>query len=90
MLMEKLAAEQLTPYAFRQLQEQLVLSSDYAVYPRGNESVISHRLHPDRKRLIGGGPEKPACSCKAFEYVGIPCRHILKYLNVNNFFEIPK
>ncbi|KAF6172447.1 hypothetical protein GIB67_006960 [Kingdonia uniflora] len=44
----------------------------------------SFELHIDLKKLTGH------CGCKLFEYVGIPCRHLLKIFSKYDILKIPE
>ncbi|XP_019058795.1 PREDICTED: putative protein FAR1-RELATED SEQUENCE 10 [Tarenaya hassleriana] len=92
MPMEEHAKSVLTPYAFSVLQNEMVLSMQYAVSEMPNGSyIVPHFKKMEGECLVLWIPENEEvhCSCKEFEHSGILCRHSLRVLFMKNFFQIP-
>ncbi|XP_023637270.1 putative protein FAR1-RELATED SEQUENCE 10 [Capsella rubella] len=93
MPMEDHAREILTPFAFSVLQNEMVLSVQYAVSEMANGPYIVHHFKKmEGECCVIWNPENEEiqCSCKEFEHSGILCRHILRVLTVKNCFHIPE
>ncbi|XP_010421694.1 PREDICTED: putative protein FAR1-RELATED SEQUENCE 10 isoform X1 [Camelina sativa] len=93
MPMEDQARGILTPYAFSVLQNELVLSVQYAVSEMANGPYIVHHFKKmEGECCVIWNPENEEiqCSCKEFEHSGILCRHTLRVLTVKNCFLIPE
>lgn len=89
---EEHARSILTPYAFNALQQELVLTMQYATSELYNGSyIIRHFKKLDGERHVLWLPEKEQilCSCKEFESSGILCRHALRILVTKNYFQLP-
>ncbi|KAJ7964697.1 FAR1 family protein [Quillaja saponaria] len=92
MPIEEHARSILTPYAFNVLQNEIVLSLQYATTELVNGSyLVRHYKKMDAERLVIWMPEDEQihCSCKEFEHSGILCRHSLRVLAVKNYFQLP-
>lgn len=92
MPIEEHARSILTPYAFNVLQNEIVLSMQYAVTEMANGSyLVRHYKKMDRECLVIWIPddEQMHCSCKEFEHSGILCRHSLRVFVVKNYFQLP-
>ncbi|XP_018433527.1 putative protein FAR1-RELATED SEQUENCE 10 [Raphanus sativus] len=93
MPMEDHARAVLTPYAFSVLQNEMVLSLQYAVAEMANgPHIVHHFKKMERECCVFWNPENEEihCSCKEFEHSGILCRHSLRVLAVKNCFHIPE
>uniref|UniRef100_M4DVR7 Protein FAR1-RELATED SEQUENCE n=1 Tax=Brassica campestris TaxID=3711 RepID=M4DVR7_BRACM len=93
MPMEDHARAVLTPYAFSVLQNEMVLSLQYAVAEMANGPYILHHFKKmEGECCVFWNPENEEihCSCKEFEHSGILCRHSLRVLAVKNCFHIPE
>lgn len=89
---EEHARNILTPFAFNALQQEMVLSTQYAASEMANGSyLVSHFKKVDGERLVIWIPEDEQihCSCKEFESSGTLCRHALRVLLVKNYFQLP-
>ncbi|CAA2959933.1 FAR1-RELATED SEQUENCE 11-like [Olea europaea subsp. europaea] len=89
---ESNAAAVLTPYAFCQLQEELLLAPQYAsLIVDENYFIVRHHTEKDVgcKVLWIPNDELISCNCNHFEFSGILCRHVLRVLSINNCFQIP-
>ncbi|XP_027089604.1 putative protein FAR1-RELATED SEQUENCE 10 [Coffea arabica] len=90
--LEQHARNILTPFAFNALQQELILSMQYAASEMANGSyLVRHFKKMDGEYLVIWIPEDEQihCSCKEFESSGILCRHALRVLVVKNYFELP-
>lgn len=93
MPLEEHARSILTPYAFRILQHEVVLSTQYAITEMTNGSyLVRHYKKMDGEYLVIwiSEDEQIHCSCKEFEHSGILCRHSLRVLVVKNYFQLPE
>ncbi|XP_044504010.1 putative protein FAR1-RELATED SEQUENCE 10 [Mangifera indica] len=93
MPIEEHARSILTPYAFRILQHEIVLSMQYATTEMANGSyLVRHYKKMDGEYLVIWIPEGEQihCSCKEFEHTGILCRHSLRVVVVKNCFQLPE
>ncbi|KAK3002673.1 hypothetical protein RJ639_017910 [Escallonia herrerae] len=91
--MEKHARNVLTPFIFKSLQHELVLAMQYSTSERANKAyLVRHFKNMDGEHLVVWIPEEEhiQCSCKEFESTGILCRHALRVLLVNNYFQLPE
>lgn len=89
---EEHARHILTPFAFNALQQEMVLSTQYAASEMANGSyLVRHFKKVDGERLVIWIPEDEQihCSCKEFESSGTLCRHALRVLLVKNYFQLP-
>ncbi|KFK28408.1 hypothetical protein AALP_AA8G511000 [Arabis alpina] len=92
MPMEDHARGVLTPFAFSVLQNEMVLSVQYAVSEMANGPYIVHHFKKmEGECCVIWNPENEEihCSCKEFQHSGILCRHSLRVLSVKNCFHIP-
>ncbi|KAK1312324.1 putative protein FAR1-RELATED SEQUENCE 10 [Acorus calamus] len=94
MPIEEHASPILTHYAFNMLQNEIVMSAQYALFDLANgNSLVRHRMKMDggRGRVVSWIPsdEEVICSCKMFETTGILCRHALRMLTLKNCFNLP-
>ena len=92
MPIEKHASKILTPYSFELLQEEMVLSLEYAVFDKGDGSyIIRHCDKEDGGRFVSwdASNEEVFCSCHEFEFSGILCRHAIRVLVLHNYFRLP-
>ncbi|XP_059624816.1 putative protein FAR1-RELATED SEQUENCE 10 isoform X2 [Cornus florida] len=90
---EEHARNILTPFAFNALQQELVVTMQYANSEMANGSyIVRHFKKMDEERLVIWIPEDEQihCSCKEFESSGILCRHALRVLLVKNYFQLPE
>lgn len=93
MPLEEHARGILSPYAFRVLQHEIVLSMQYAMTEMANGSyLLRHYKKMGGECLVIWIPETDQiqCSCKEFERSGLLCRHSLRVLVVKNYFQIPE
>ncbi|KAG6418964.1 hypothetical protein SASPL_121171 [Salvia splendens] len=89
---EENARSVLTPFAFDRLQQEMVLTLQYAASEMANGSfLVQHFKKVDGERLVIWIPEDEQihCSCKEFESTGILCRHALRVLLFKNHFQLP-
>ncbi|KAE8708940.1 putative kinase [Hibiscus syriacus] len=72
----------LTPFAFNALQNELIVSMQYAALEMSNGSyLVRHFRKIDDEQIH--------CSCKEFESSGILCRHALRVFIDKNYFQLP-
>ncbi|KAI3890092.1 hypothetical protein MKX03_015972 [Papaver bracteatum] len=93
MPIEEHASSILTPYAFRLLQTEVVLSMQCAAFETSNGVyLVRHHKNVDEGCRVSWIPkdEKVNCSCKEFEVSGVLCRHALKVLALKNYFHVPE
>lgn len=91
--LEQHARNIFTPFAFNALQQELILSMQYAASEMADGSyLVRHFKKMDGEYLVIWIPEDEQihCSCKEFESSGILCRHALRVLLVKNYFELPE
>ncbi|KAJ4771169.1 Protein FAR1-RELATED SEQUENCE 11 [Rhynchospora pubera] len=90
MPMEEHAASILTPYAFNLFRQELIPSTQFAVYETHKEAyLVRHRLQPAGGQVVMCVGSDLQCSCKEFESSGILCRHALRVLSLKNCFTLP-
>lgn len=92
MPIEEHARSILTPYAFNELQQEIVLSQQYAITEMADGShLVRHYKKMDRDCLVIWIQENEQihCSCKEFEHSGILCRHSIRVLVSKDFFQVP-
>lgn len=90
---EEHACNFLTPFAFNDLQHELVLSMQYALSKMPDGSYLVHHYKKmDAERLVIWIPENEQihCSCKEFESSGMLCRHALRVFVLKNYFQLPE
>uniref|UniRef100_A0A1D1Y9B7 Protein FAR1-RELATED SEQUENCE n=1 Tax=Anthurium amnicola TaxID=1678845 RepID=A0A1D1Y9B7_9ARAE len=93
MPMEENASTILTPYAFYVLQNEIVLSVQYAVFETEKDNyLVRHHLRTDGGHIVRWLPleEEVHCSCKQFESSGILCGHAMRVLSLKNYFFLPE
>ncbi|KAK4285265.1 hypothetical protein QN277_001991 [Acacia crassicarpa] len=81
-----------TPFAFNALQQELLLTMQYAASEMSNGSyIVRHFKSLDGERLVIwlAEDEQIHCSCKEFESSGILCRHALRVFTIKNYFQLP-
>ncbi|KAF1888079.1 hypothetical protein Lal_00024091 [Lupinus albus] len=91
-LIEEHAATILTPYAFELLQHEIQLSTKYPATKYGNDYyIVHHHTKFDGGRFVTWREEKDSitCSCKEFEFSGILCRHVIRVMLKNDYFNLP-
>ncbi|ESW19620.1 hypothetical protein PHAVU_006G140500 [Phaseolus vulgaris] len=89
---EEHARSVLTPFAFNALQQELLLSMQYAASEMANGSyIVRHFKRMNGERLVIWLVEDDQihCSCKEFESSGILCRHALRVFVIKNYFQLP-
>ncbi|KAJ4950721.1 hypothetical protein NE237_027553 [Protea cynaroides] len=89
---EEHASKLLTPYAFNQYQEEILQSFFYRVQQIDNgEWLVKHASMEDKGFKVHHvvGKWVVSCSCRAFEFNGILCRHAVAVLQRNNSFVTP-
>ncbi|KAK1259777.1 putative protein FAR1-RELATED SEQUENCE 10 [Acorus gramineus] len=92
MPIEEHASTILTHYAFNMLQNEIVMSTQYALFDLANgNSLVRHHMKMDGGRFVSWIPsdEEVLCSCKMFETSGILCRHAIRMLTLRNCFNLP-
>ncbi|KAF7149834.1 hypothetical protein RHSIM_Rhsim02G0163900 [Rhododendron simsii] len=93
--MEKKMAEIYTRSIFERFQEEIFQVNAYVVtFIRENEhlwNVQREEMEGARTREISvdKSSNRVSCSCKMFEFDGIPCRHLLAYLFRMHIGELP-
>ncbi|XP_078432287.1 protein FAR1-RELATED SEQUENCE 11-like [Wolffia australiana] len=93
MPMEENASTILTPYAFYVLQNEIVLSLQYAVFETEKDNyIVRHHLRTDGGHMVRWMPleEEVTCSCKQFECSGVLCGHAIRVLSLKNYFFVPE
>ncbi|XP_040255092.2 protein FAR1-RELATED SEQUENCE 11 isoform X4 [Aegilops tauschii subsp. strangulata] len=86
------AAAVFTPYAFYELQDELVEAAHYAYFHlEGNAFLVRHHTKTDGGCNVTWNQKEEliSCSCQMFESSGILCRHALRVLTTLNYFQIP-
>lgn len=89
---EEHAQSILTPFAFNCLQQELLLTMQYATSEMANGSyIIRHFKRMEEEWLVMwlADTEQIHCSCKEFESSGILCRHALRVFVLKNYFQLP-
>ncbi|XVF87868.1 hypothetical protein PTKIN_Ptkin18bG0155200 [Pterospermum kingtungense] len=90
---EEHARQILTPFSFNAVQQELILSLQYAASEMANGSyLVRHFRKIDGESLVIWIPEDEQihCSCKEFESSGILCRHALRVFIDKNYFQLPE
>ncbi|XP_070006590.1 putative protein FAR1-RELATED SEQUENCE 10 [Nicotiana tabacum] len=92
MPMEKHASKVLTPFSFKLLQDDMILSVEYGLFPHSDGSYLMRHYN----KTNGGHfvywnsiEEVVQCSCQEFEFSGILCRHSIQVLSAHNYFMLP-
>ncbi|KAG0487167.1 hypothetical protein HPP92_009262 [Vanilla planifolia] len=89
------AANLYTPAAYKMFEKEFELYMDCMLYSCGEAGTIS-----EYKVAVDGRPKdhfvkfdsldgSVTCSCKKFEFIGIPCHHMLKVLDFRNIKDLP-
>ncbi|XP_019225397.1 PREDICTED: protein FAR1-RELATED SEQUENCE 11-like [Nicotiana attenuata] len=92
MPMEKHASKVITPFAFKLLQDEMILSVEYGLFPHSDGSyLVRHYSKTDGGRFVywNSIEEVVQCSCQEFEFSGILCRHSIRVLSAHNDFMLP-
>ncbi|KAJ1291442.1 hypothetical protein BS78_02G315800 [Paspalum vaginatum] len=95
MRMLRQAANEYTPSAFKMFEREFELYMDCMLYSCGEmgtifEYRISVEDNPkDHFVKFDSHNSMMSCTCKTFEFVGIPCRHMLKVLDTRNIKDLP-
>lgn len=91
----KQAANIYTPAAYKMFEREFELYMDCMLYNCGETGTIcEYRItvedNPkDHFVKFDSLDSMSRCSCKGFEFVGIPCRHMLKVLDTRNIKDLP-
>uniref|UniRef100_A0ACD5V1E1 Uncharacterized protein n=3 Tax=Avena sativa TaxID=4498 RepID=A0ACD5V1E1_AVESA len=91
----KQAANIYTPAAYKMFEREFELYMDCMLYNHGEMGTIcEYRItvedNPkDHFVKFDSLDSMSRCSCKGFEFVGIPCRHMLKVLDTRNIKDLP-
>ncbi|KAG2637704.1 hypothetical protein PVAP13_2NG534306 [Panicum virgatum] len=95
MRMLRQAANVYTPAAFKMFEREFELYMDCMLYSCGEmgtifEYRISVEDNPkDHFVKFNSRNSMMNCTCKTFEFIGIPCRHMLKVLDTRNIKDLP-
>ncbi|XP_075077095.1 uncharacterized protein LOC142163849 [Nicotiana tabacum] len=84
MPMEKHASKVLMPFAFKLLQDEMILSIEYVLFPHSDGSyLVRHYIKIDGGRFVywNSIEEVVQCSFQDFEFSGILCRHSIRSLH---------
>ncbi|KAL6856120.1 hypothetical protein ACP4OV_018922 [Aristida adscensionis] len=89
------AANVYTPAAFKMFEREFELYMDCMLYHCGEMGTISeYRISieenpKDHFVKFDSLNSLMSCSCRTFEFLGIPCRHMLKVLDTRNIKDLP-
>ncbi|PKA47433.1 Protein FAR1-like 5 [Apostasia shenzhenica] len=88
------AANAYTPAAFKMFEREFELYMDCMLYSCGNVGTISeYKVTIDEKPShfvkFDSLDNSITCSCKKFQFIGIPCHHVLKVLDSRNIKDLP-
>lgn len=89
------AANVYTPAAFKMFEREFELYMDCMLYNCGDVGTISqYRICVDDSPKdhfvkFDSLDSMLNCSCKTFEFIGIPCHHMLKVLDTRNIKDLP-
>ncbi|KAL6656774.1 hypothetical protein ACP70R_004554 [Stipagrostis hirtigluma subsp. patula] len=89
------AANVYTPAAFKMFEKEFELYMDCMLFSCGDMGAISeYRISvednpKDHFVKFDSLSSMVNCSCKTFEFIGIPCRHMLKVLDTRNIKDLP-
>ncbi|KAJ3675216.1 hypothetical protein LUZ60_004258 [Juncus effusus] len=81
---------------FRVFQAEFEFSLDFMIYPTSQTDMIyEYRVkngENPKEYFIKFDATNTLinCTCKKFEFVGIPCRHVIKTLDIINIKELPE
>lgn len=95
MRMLRQAANAYTPSAFKMFEREFELYMDCMLYICGEMSTIfEYRISVEDKSRdhfvkFDSLNSMMNCTCKTFEFIGIPCRHMLKVLDMRNIKDLP-
>jgi len=95
MRMLRQAANVYTPAAFKMFEREFELYMDCMLYSCGEMGTISeYRISvednpKDHFVKFNSRNSMMNCTCKTFEFIGIPCRHMLKVLDTRNIKDLP-
>ncbi|KAG2646150.1 hypothetical protein PVAP13_2KG489600 [Panicum virgatum] len=95
MRMLRQAANVYTPAAFKMFEREFELYMDCMLYSCGEMGTISeYRISvednpKDHFVKFDSHNSMMNCTCKTFEFIGIPCRHMLKVLDTRNIKDLP-
>ncbi|OIT26461.1 putative protein far1-related sequence 10 [Nicotiana attenuata] len=92
MAIEKHASKVLTPFAFELLQDEMILSVEYGLFPHTDGSyLVRHYSKTDGGRFVywNSIEEVVQCSYQKFEFSGILCRRSIRVINAHNYFMLP-
>ncbi|XP_059294829.1 protein FAR1-RELATED SEQUENCE 11-like [Lycium ferocissimum] len=92
MPMEKHASKVL-PFAFKLLQDEMILSVEYGLFPNADDSyIVRHYSKMDGGQSVYWNQleEVVQCSFQEFEFSGILCRHSIRVLTAHNYFMLPE
>ncbi|XP_078167231.1 protein FAR1-RELATED SEQUENCE 5-like isoform X2 [Carex rostrata] len=94
------AANSYTPTAFKMFEREFELYMDCMVYNSDEVGAISEykvsveeensKMSKDHFVKFDSLDGMVSCTCKKFEFLGIPCRHVLKVLDTRNIKELPE
>jgi zinc finger SWIM domain-containing protein 3 len=95
MRMLRQAANVYTPAAFKMFEREFELYMDCMLYNCGEMGTIfEYRIRvedssKDHFVKFDSHNSMMNCTCKTFEFIGIPCRHMLKVLDTRNIKDLP-
>ncbi|XP_075095448.1 protein FAR1-RELATED SEQUENCE 11-like [Nicotiana tabacum] len=92
MPMEKHESKVLTPFAFKLLQDAMILSVEYSLFPHSDGSyLVRHYSKTDGGRFVywNSIEEVVQYSCQEFEFSKILCRLSIRVLSAHNYFMLP-
>ena len=93
--MEKQGSEVFTYEVFEKFQLQVIAARDHCCVQGITQGVgvknvtLRGRSGKIREVCYDIGSMTANCSCKLFESLGIPCRHIIQVLRIENQNELP-
>ncbi|KAI8535604.1 hypothetical protein RHMOL_Rhmol10G0186900 [Rhododendron molle] len=95
--MEKKMSELYTLHSFKKFQEEIFQIGAYVLTIRHeDERCCVWKVHREemegsrgREVSVDKSSNYVSCSCKMFEFDGIPCRHLLAYLSLMQIRELP-
>ncbi|KAI0507191.1 hypothetical protein KFK09_013312 [Dendrobium nobile] len=89
------AADSYTPAAFKMFEKEFELYMDCMIYSCGEIGTVSeYKVTMDEKLKdhfvkFDSLDGSIICSCKKFDFIGIPCHHMLKVLDSRNIKDLP-
>ncbi|KAL0917197.1 hypothetical protein M5K25_012245 [Dendrobium thyrsiflorum] len=89
------AADSYTPAAFKMFEKEFEFYMDCMLYSCGEIGTISeYKVTMDEKPKdhfvkFDSLDGSITCSCKKFDFIGIPCHHMLKVLDSRNIKDLP-